>query len=157
LDSLIHFLFDPFGSLVFWSSEDADLQTQQASLLAYKGRTLNGIWATAPYLHNGSIANLYELFSPVCNTKTNIPGKNCRSTKFTVGSREFDPVKVGLVSKSKSEYSGLYELDTSLPSNSNAGHEYAVGKTPVIKRDEQGKAVRDAQGKFVLQWLPPHQ
>ena len=29
--------------------------------LAYKARPLEGIWATAPYLHNGSVPNLYEL------------------------------------------------------------------------------------------------
>lgn len=30
-------------------------------LMAYKGRPLNGIWATAPYLHNGSVKSLHEL------------------------------------------------------------------------------------------------
>ena len=32
--------------------------------LAYKARPLNGVWATPPYLHNGSVPNLYELLSP---------------------------------------------------------------------------------------------
>src|SRR5438034_7241080 len=27
-------------------------------------RSLNGIWATAPYLHNGSVPNMYELLLP---------------------------------------------------------------------------------------------
>lgn len=31
------------------------------SLHAYKARPLNGIWATAPYLHNGSVPTLYDL------------------------------------------------------------------------------------------------
>src|SRR5690606_26702477 len=35
-----------------------------ASLLAYKARSLNGIWATAPYLHNGSVPTLYDLLLP---------------------------------------------------------------------------------------------
>lgn len=35
-----------------------------ASLRAYKGRSLNGIWATAPYLHNGSVPTLYHLLLP---------------------------------------------------------------------------------------------
>ena len=35
-----------------------------ASLRAYKGRSLNGIWATAPYLHNGSVPTLWELLKP---------------------------------------------------------------------------------------------
>ncbi len=135
--------------------KDADIQAQQAALAAYKGRMLNGIWATAPYLHNGSVTNLYELFLPVCNENASQPGIDCRSQKFTVGSREFDPVKVGFVSKSKADYPGLFEFDTSLPGNSNAGHEYAAGRTPVIRRDSNGKAMRDADGNFVRQWLPP--
>ena len=31
------------------------------SLLAYKARSLNGIWATGPFLHNGSVPTLYDL------------------------------------------------------------------------------------------------
>src|SRR5262249_17411833 len=30
----------------------------------YKARPLDGIWATAPYLHNGSVPNLTELLKP---------------------------------------------------------------------------------------------
>jgi mono/diheme cytochrome c family protein len=74
----------------------------------YKGRPLNGIWATAPYLHNGSVPNLDELLKPTAK----------RIKKFRLGSREFDPVKVGFVSE------GNFEFDTSLKGNSNAGHEY---------------------------------
>lgn len=48
-----------------------------------------------------------------------------RPDQFKVGSREFDPVKVGLRS---SGYEG-FTFDTSLSGNSNAGHEYASGKT----------------------------
>jgi hypothetical protein len=36
-----------------------------ASLHAYKGRSLNGIWATAPYLHNGSVRTMEELLTPM--------------------------------------------------------------------------------------------
>jgi ribosomal protein L44E len=124
-------------------------------LLAYKGRPLNGIWATAPYLHNGSVRNLYELFLPSCPGNEAAMGKSCRSHTFTVGSREFDPQKVGFVSKSQKEYPGLFIFDTSKPSNSNQGHEYAVGKTPMIRLDENKKPLRDAQGKVVLEKLPP--
>lgn len=132
---------------------ETDEQAQK-KLNVYKGRTLNGIWATAPYLHNGSVPNLYELFLPSCNEDEVKSGKECRSNKFTVGSREFDPVTVGLVSKETAEYPGLFEFDASLPSNSNAGHEYAAGKTPVIKVDSNGKAIRNAEGKFEVEWLP---
>jgi hypothetical protein len=130
-------------------------ETVPGSLLVYKARPLNGIWATAPYLHNGSVPNLYELFLPSCSDAEIAAGKKCRSNRFTVGSREFDPVKVGLVSKDLSAYPGLFLFDTSLPGNKNNGHEYAAGNTPIIKLDNAGKPIRDAAGKFELEKLPP--
>jgi len=82
------------------------------NLVAYKARPLEGIWATAPFLHNGSVPNLYELLLP--STR--------RSKQFAVGSREFDPKRVGYV---VAQSPGAYTFDTSLPGNSNAGHDYA--------------------------------
>lgn len=90
-------------------------QNPNASLLAYKARPLNGIWATAPYLHNGSVPNLYEL----------LLAPEQRSKSFWVGRREFDPVKVGFLDKGYVPGFGS-ELDTSLPGNSNSGHDYAT-------------------------------
>ena len=127
----------------------------QRNLQTYKGRPLNGIWATAPYLHNGSVPNLYELFLPSCTKDETKAGKECRSNKFTVGSREFDPINVGLVSKDLTQYPSLFEFDTSLPSNSNVGHEYAAGKTPVIKLNSNGEPIKNVEGKFEVEWLPP--
>src|SRR5690606_5530945 len=40
-------------------SKNSDSKNLQG--LVYKARPLNGIWATAPYLHNGSVPNLWEL------------------------------------------------------------------------------------------------
>ncbi|MGA2259777.1 MAG: di-heme-cytochrome C peroxidase, partial [Thermoguttaceae bacterium] len=36
-----------------------------AGNLGYRARPLDGVWAAAPYLHNGSVPNLFELLSPV--------------------------------------------------------------------------------------------
>ena len=79
-------------------------------LMAYKSRPLDGIWATAPYLHNGSVANLYELL---------LPAKD-RMESFHMGSREFDPVKVGF---STAPGPNTTELDTTKPGNLNTGHD----------------------------------
>ena len=95
-----------------------------ASLNAYKARSLNGIWATAPYLHNGSVPTLYDLLLPKKREGDPEDGEY-RPDQYQVGSREFDPAKVGLKS---SGYKGS-TFDTSLKGNSNAGHEYASGKT----------------------------
>jgi len=97
------------------------------SLRAYKGRPLNGIWATAPYLHNGSVPTLYDMLLPASPEKDDPSGTKYRPQKFMVGSREFDPAKVGfkaggLLGKSPGT-SSEFEFDTTLPGNSNAGHE----------------------------------
>ena len=80
----------------------------------YKGRPLDGIWATAPYLHNGSVPNLFYLLKP----------PHERPQAFCVGSREFDPKHVGFVMLTKEECDAkkLHWLDTSRPGNSNSGH-----------------------------------
>jgi mono/diheme cytochrome c family protein len=126
-------------------------QEQVDHLLVYKARPLNGIWATAPYLHNGSVPNLYELLLPSCAPDEQSEGP-CRAASFHVGSREFDPVKVGFDTTAQA---GSYVFDTSLPGNSHAGHEYASGKTAVIKLDAQGRPLRNAQGDLVQEWLTP--
>ena len=87
-------------------------------LLSYKARPLNGVWASGPYLHNGSVPTLYDLLLPA----------DQRPEKFLVGSRELDTEKVGFKS---SGYPNGFTFDTSLPGNSNQGHEYAAGKTPL--------------------------
>jgi hypothetical protein len=118
-----------------------------AAFAAYKGRALNGIWATAPYLHNGSVPNLYELFLPSCRDAEIATGKACRSNKFTLGTREFDPANVGYKLQDATQHAGLFVFDTHLPSNSNKGHEYAAGVTPVMELDANGKPLKDANGK----------
>ena len=126
-----------------------------AMLEAYKGRTLNGIWATAPYLHNGSVSNLYQLFLPACSNAEIESGKKCRANSFTVGSREFDPINVGFVTKSQEKYPELFLFDTAKPSNSNRGHEYAAGITPILELDAKGKPKLDGNGEPKSFTLPP--
>jgi len=86
----------------------------------YKARPLNGIWATAPYLHNGSVPTLWELLQP--------PAQRMRS--FQVGSREFDAQRVGFDTQQ-----GPYRFDTTLPGNGNGGHAYGTALSESQKRD----------------------
>lgn len=79
----------------------------------YGVRTLAGAWATAPYLHNGSVPSLYELLLPAAR----------RSSRFPVGHPEYDPVKVGY---SMNAPAGTYQFDTSQQGNRNTGHEYGT-------------------------------
>jgi len=82
--------------------------------LAYKARPHNGVWATPPYLHNGSVPSLFELLSPVAE----------RSKVFYLGNKQFDPVKLGL---NTDPLEGATEFRVDLPGNSNAGHEFNDG------------------------------
>ena len=51
----------------------------------YRARPLNGVWATAPYLHNGSVPSLYWMLKPAAE----------RPKQFCMGTRDFDPQQVG--------------------------------------------------------------
>jgi cytochrome c5 len=53
---------------------------------AYESRVLTGIWAAAPYLHNGSVPNLMALLTQ----------ENLRPSRFALGSNQFDAKCVGL-------------------------------------------------------------
>ncbi|MFT3717348.1 di-heme-cytochrome C peroxidase [Pseudorhodoferax sp.] len=76
----------------------------------YKAAPRDGVWATPPFMHNGSVPNLYEMLVPASE----------RTKKFYVG-REFDPVKLGV---DTSGNSGRFLFDTALLGNSNAGHSF---------------------------------
>jgi cytochrome c5 len=102
-----------------------------ASLKAYKARPLNGIWATAPYLHNGSVPTLYDLLLPKKREGDPEDGEY-RPDTFQVGCRELDVKNIGLLCGDNNGTA----FDTSLKGNSNAGHEYAAGRTAPLGKDK---------------------
>jgi hypothetical protein len=79
----------------------------------YKANPAEGMWSSPPFLHNGSVPNLYELLTPAAE----------RSKTFFIGT-EFDPVKIGV---DTSGNSGKFLYDTSLVGNSNTGHSFENG------------------------------
>lgn len=87
-----------------------DYPLPQPPIGVYKAAPRDGVWATPPFLHNGSVPNLYEMLVPA----------NERPKKFCIG-REFDPVKVGLEATCSP---GTFVMDTTLQGNSNAGHSF---------------------------------
>ena len=66
----------------------------------YKAAPRDGVWATPPFMHNGSVPNLYEMLIPAAE----------RTKKFYLGG-DFDPVKVGLDTTATS---GTFLMDTTL-------------------------------------------
>lgn len=93
----------------------------------YKARPLDGVWATAPYLHNGSVPSLAELLKP--------PAERVR--RFGVGQREYDPAAVGYLS---AVADNPFLFDTGLPGNGNGGH-------------LQGTALGEAEKADLLEYL----
>lgn len=91
--------------------------TETHRTLGYKARPLMGVWATAPYLHNGSVATLHDLLLPEAD----------RPRSFAVGGREYDPANVGYAAGQTGPNSFTFvthDADKPRDGNSNAGHDY---------------------------------
>jgi hypothetical protein len=86
---------------------------QRVQPAQYRARPLDGAWASAPYLHNGSVPTLKDLLRPVAE----------RPTQFYVGSSEFDPVNVGFVQEKTGRG---FSFDTRIAGNYNTGHEFGT-------------------------------
>lgn len=103
---------------------DEKVRKQAAQLLRYKGRPLNGIWATAPYLHNGSVPTLRDLLLP-----PDVPAPNGRPSSFYVGSTTIDTKNVGFATTKTDnsfEFRTKDDAGKPIPGNSNAGHRYGL-------------------------------
>jgi hypothetical protein len=109
--------------------------------LAYKVRPLNGIWATPPYLHNGSVPTIEALLGP--------PEE--RPKKFYLGNREYDPVNLGY---KFDKITNGFEFDTSIRGNWNTGHEFRkeFSKDKEIK-GVIGPALSPADRKALIEYL----
>ncbi len=89
--------------------------------LHYRARPLNGVWATAPYLHNGSVPSLYWMLRPAAE----------RPRQFCMGFRDFDPQQVGFrveagevasCRNGETLFSATTSDGTPIHGNSNLGH-----------------------------------
>jgi hypothetical protein len=92
---------------------------------AYESRHLQGIWAAAPYLHNGSVPTLAELLKPAAQ----------RVKSFKIGNA-YDTTNIGLaVQQTQFNYT-LTTTDCAAinSGNSNCGHEYG---TTQLSADEK--------------------
>lgn len=92
-------------------------------LLGYTSRPLNGIWASPPYLHNGSVPTIYDLLLPPA----------ARPTSFFVGSRQYDPVKLGYATAFDAASGNTFEFIAKrdgkvVDGNWNEGHDYSNGQ-----------------------------
>lgn len=106
----------------------------------YKAKHLSGVWATSPFLHNGSVPNLMLLLTR--DTQ--------RPKYFNVGSNQFDPENIGYKNWERQhnkpcdpKTEEMYCFDTQridkrtgkVLGNSNMGHNWGVDLTQDQKLD----------------------
>ncbi len=98
---------------------------------AYIAPPLDGVWATAPYLHNGSVPSLRDLLEDEAN----------RPTVFFRGFNEYDSARVGIActatgaaphecakdaTQQKHDARVIFRYDTAKSGNWNRGHRFGV-------------------------------
>ncbi len=91
----------------------------------YESKVMEGVWAAAPYLHNGSVPTLVELLKP--------PAERVQS--FKVGPA-YDIENVGLA-KEQTKFDYVYETtgcDKRDSGNSRCGHDFGTKLSPDEKK-----------------------
>ncbi|QDY71596.1 cytochrome c [Qingshengfaniella alkalisoli] len=124
----------------FWAFENFSVTA------GYSSHPLDGIWARAPYLHNGSVPSLWDLLSPEGN----------RPVAFELGVEVYDPIRMGFDSErlapsddgyrradGKLYDGGRFILDTRLKGNGSQGHS---GK-------RFGTALSDSEKHALIEYL----
>ena len=91
----------------------------------YGARSLRGVWATAPYLHNNSVPTLADLLTPLAG----------RPKRFRLDYSRYDSERVGFpLLNADAGGANSFELDTSRAGNGNGGHLYGTELTGEQKR-----------------------
>lgn len=122
----------------------------------YKADMLHGIWAQAPYLHNGSVPTLGQL---VCH--------ETRPRRFLRGNLYYDEALVGFewTVRPRERYAPdesilVKEYDTTVPGNANTGHTFGAelcpdtsGLDPVADRQEIERRIVGSRVGALLAYL----
>ena len=98
---------------------------------AYVAPLLSGVWASAPYLHNGSVPSLWALLTPAE-----------RPVRFQVGGHALDFARMGVAIDAHGAYRAGYRpfaqpawIDTRAPGYGNQGHAFGAELSSAEKRD----------------------
>ncbi len=110
----------------------------------YRARPLDGVWAMAPYLHNGSVPSLDMLLRPAAQ----------RPQKFCLGGRDYDPRIVGFdasapCAEGESLFAVTDKAGQPIKGNSNAGHSFDDGGGSGVV----GRALSDAERSALIDYL----
>lgn len=105
-------IVDWYNRSWFATSEPSSRFQPEAGYIA---PPLDGVWATAPYLHNGSVPTLDDLLHS--------PGRPTFWQR-SGDSRDYDLDRVGWKYTRRKNGKGNWTYDTTLPGYSNAGHAF---------------------------------
>ena len=122
----------------------------------YKADMLHGIWAQAPYLHNGSVPTLGQLLCPAT-----------RPQRFLRGNLRYDEALVGFewADRPTARYGPneillVKEFDTAVAGKANSGHTFGSalcpdtsGLDPVRDRREIETRIRQSSAGALLEYL----
>jgi hypothetical protein len=111
----------------------------------YANQPLDGIWLRTPYLHNGSVPTLRDLFEPAAQ----------RPKTFSRGYDVYDFKRGGFISNVPEENGRKFFLfDTSVPGNGNAGHEDPTdGTTHLPEPLRYGTNLPAAEKDAIVEYL----
>jgi hypothetical protein len=82
----------------------------------YGNTPLDGVWARAPYLHNGSVPTLWDLLEPA----------EKRPAVFYTGYDVYDPKNLGYATSGPDAESVGFKYEVCQPGNSNMGHTFGT-------------------------------
>jgi mono/diheme cytochrome c family protein len=114
------------------AGQSGDLTIEGGTLLAntlqhgaYEARVLQGIWAAAPYLHNGSVPTLAELLKPSAQ----------RTSKFSLGPKyDLDNVGLAATQDASSPTRTVTDCNDLNTGNSRCGHDFGTGLSEQEKK-----------------------
>lgn len=120
-----------------WFAKEPGLMPHRATE-GYQAPPLDGIWATAPYFHNGSVPTLAGVLDSKLRPKV-------FTRRYRTDESEYDKVNVGwIISDPPKDVKSAFErrkiYDTTLPGRGNGGHTF-------------GDDLTDAERKGVIEYL----
>jgi hypothetical protein len=116
-----------------WFAKEASAGKPIRPTAGYQAPPLDGVWATAPYFHNGSVPSLAGVLDPAARPRV-------FTRSFRTSTDDFDREQVGwkvsappaALPKSAVERRRIY--DTRQPGRGNGGHTYGEALSPAERR-----------------------
>ncbi len=138
LNRLVPTLYERWGipSDEIYDYDGLNVPFRIANVEAYKVRPLHGVWATPPFLHNGSVPTIYHLLSPMSE----------RPDTFYVGNRQYNPKLLGYETDIAK---GAFLHDTHIDGNRNTGHLFTNLDVP----GRIGRQFSEAEKMALLEYI----